>query len=274
MQDRPSPTGQPDRLDAQALRAALLDPASAGPVSLEVAWSVDSTNAELWRRSPVPGWEILLAEQQTAGRGRLGRSWVSPLSSQVCMSLRGRFAGGLAQLEGLSLVAGVALSEALHGLGFRQVGLKWPNDVLADGCKLAGVLVECRGERDGPVQVVVGIGVNVSLPQITSLAIDQPWTDLARLAADGAPPSRNAVAIAVLQHLLEALACFEREGLAPFLARYAALDLLAGRQVRVLAGRRIVEGLALGLAGDGGLRVATEVGEQVFHGGEVSVRAR
>ena len=114
MQDRPSPTGQPDRLDAQALRAALLDPASAGPVSLEVAWSVDSTNAELWRRSPVPGWEILLAEQQTAGRGRLGRSWVSPLSSQVCMSLRGRFAGGLAQLEGLSLVAGVALSEALH----------------------------------------------------------------------------------------------------------------------------------------------------------------
>ena len=109
MQDRPSPTGQPDRLDAQALRAALLDPASAGPVSLEVAWSVDSTNAELWRRSPVPGWEILLAEQQTAGRGRLGRSWVSPLSSQVCMSLRGRFAGGLAQLEGLSLVAGVAL---------------------------------------------------------------------------------------------------------------------------------------------------------------------
>ena len=180
MQDRPSPTGQPDRLDAQALRAALLDPASAGPVSLEVAWSVDSTNAELWRRSPVPGWEILLAEQQTAGRGRLGRSWVSPLSSQVCMSLRGRFAGGLAQLEGLSLVAGVALSEALRGLGFRQVGLKWPNDVLADGCKLAGVLVECRGERDGPVQVVVGIGVNVSLPQITSLAIDQPWTDLAR----------------------------------------------------------------------------------------------
>ena len=78
----------------------------------------------------------------------------------------------------------------------------------------------------------------------------------------------------MLQHLLEALACFEREGLAPFLARYAALDVLAGRQVRVLAGRRIVEGLALGLAGDGGLRVATEVGEQVFHGGEVSVRAR
>ena len=274
MQDRPSPTGQPDRLDAQALRAALLDPASAGPVSLEVAWSVDSTNAELWRRSPVPGWEILLAEQQTAGRGRLGRSWVSPLSSQVCMSLRGRFAGGLAQLEGLSLVAGVALSEALHGLGFRQVGLKWPNDVLADGCKLAGVLVECRGERDGPVQVVVGIGINVRLPHNTSLAIDQPWTDLARLAADGAPPSRNAVAIAMLQHLLEALACFEREGLAPFpqVGLKWPNDVLADGCV--LAGRRVIEGQALGLAADGGLRVATDAGEQVFHGGEVSVRAR
>ena len=178
MQDHPSPTGPPDLLDARVLRAALPDPAAAGPVSLEVAWSVDSTNAELWRRPPGQGWEILLAEQQTAGRGRLGRSWVSPLSSQVCVSVRGRFAGGLAQLEGLSLVVGVALSEALRGLGFPQVGLKWPNDVLA------------------------------------------------------------------------------------------------GRQVRVLAGRRVIEGQALGLAADGGLRVATDAGEQVFHGGEVSVRAR
>lgn len=262
----------PDLLDAAALRAAL--PAAAGGGTLEVAWSLDSTNSELLRRPPPASSAVLLAERQTAGRGRRGRAWISPLGAQVCLSVRRGFDGGLARLGGLSLVAGVAVAEALRALGFGQVGLKWPNDLVAGDRKLAGLLVEGGGEHAGPVHAVVGLGLNVRLPEAAAAAIDQPWTDLARLAGTAALPPRNTIAAAVLAHLLPALETFDREGLAPFLPRYAALDALSGRPVRVLHGSAGVEGEAAGLASDGGLRVATVTGERIFHAGEVSVRTR
>ena len=266
----------PDLLDAQALRASLPAAVAASLASLEVAWSLDSTNSELLRRPPpATGVAVLLAERQTAGRGRLGRAWASPLGAQVCLSLRRGFAGGLARLGGLSLVAGVAVAEALRGLGFAQAGLKWPNDLVADGRKLAGLLVEGGGEHGGPVQAVIGIGINVRLPATAAAAIDQPWTDLATQAGADRPPARAAVATAVLAALVPALDAFDRDGLAPFLPRYAALDVLAGREVRVTsAGNEVASGRAAGLAADGGLRVATAAGERIFHAGEVSVRTR
>ncbi|WP_372016259.1 bifunctional biotin--[acetyl-CoA-carboxylase] ligase/biotin operon repressor BirA [Pseudoxanthomonas sp. 10H] len=264
-----------DLLDAAALRAGLPPAVAAGIGTLEVAWSLDSTNSELLRRPATTATAVLLAERQTAGRGRLGRSWNSPLGAQVCLSVRRGFEGGLARLGGLSLVAGVAVAEALHGLGYHDVGLKWPNDLVAGDRKLAGLLVEGGGEHAGPVQAVVGVGINVRLPQAATRAIDQPWTDLAQLGST-ATPSRNVVAAAVLAALLPALDAFDVEGLAPFLPRYAALDALAGRAVRVSAGREPVTGQAMGLAADGGLRVRTgDAGtERVFHAGEVSVRAQ
>ena len=263
----------PDLLDAAALQAALAG--VAGLDALEVAWSLDSTNSELLRRPRAHGATVLLAERQTAGRGRLGRSWNSPLGAQVCLSVRRGFEGGLARLGGLSLVAGVAVAEALRGLGFDPIGLKWPNDLVAGDRKLAGLLVEGGGEYAGPVHAVVGIGINVRLPAAAAAAIDQPWTDLAALAPRHGLPTRNAIAAAVVGRLLPALEAFDRDGLAPFLPRYAALDALAGREVRVLAGREAIDGRALGLASDGGLRVATGGGvERTFHAGEVSVRPR
>lgn len=261
----------PDLLDATALRARL-PPRIACGTALELAWSVDSTNTELLRRPRASGTTVLLAERQTAGRGRLGRSWTSPLGAQVCLSVRREFDGGLARLGGLSLVAGVAVAEALRGLGFGAVGLKWPNDLVAGNRKLAGLLVEGGGEHAGLAHAVIGIGINVRLPDPAAAAIDQPWTDLARLAGAAGPPARNAVAAAVLAWLLPALDEFDRHGLTPFLPRYAPLDALAGRPVRVLAGRETVTGHAAGLAADGGLRVATAEGERIFHAGEVSVR--
>jgi BirA family biotin operon repressor/biotin-[acetyl-CoA-carboxylase] ligase len=261
----------PDLLDAAALRA-LLPADVAGGLALETTWSVDSTNTELLRRPRIAGTTVLLAERQTAGRGRLGRSWASPLGAQVCLSVRREFDGGLARLGGLSLVAGVAVAEALRGLGFDAIGLKWPNDLVAGDRKLAGLLVEGGGEHAGLAHAVIGIGINVRLPGPAAAAIDQPWTDLFRLAGEGGPPARNAVAAAVLARLLPALDQFDRHGLAPFLPRYASLDALAGRQVRVLAGRETLSGRAVGLAADGGLRVAMPGGERVFHAGEVSVR--
>lgn len=261
-------TSPAELLDAARLRAGLSTEAAALLHALDVAWAVDSTNSELLRRPPAPGVEVLLAERQNAGRGRLGRRWVSPLGGQVCMSVRRGFQGGLARLGGLSLVAGVAVAEALRGCGHAEVGLKWPNDLVADGRKLGGLLVEGGGEHGGPVHAVVGIGINVDLGPADG--IDQPWTDLARLG--GRVPSRNAVAIAVLDALLPALELFDEEGLAPFLDRYAALDVLAGHPVRVLDSRGDFEGQALGLAADGALRVATSAGERRVHAGEVSVR--
>lgn len=264
-------------LDPAAILAALADAGGDGLDALEVAWTLDSTNAELLRRpAPARGARVLLAERQTGGRGRRGRAWSSPLAANLYCSLLRTFDGGLARLGGLGLVAGVAAAEALHDAGFPQVRLKWPNDLVVAGAggglrKLGGLLVEGGGEHAGPVRAVIGVGVNVRMPAAAAAAIGQPWTDLAALA--GAAPSRNALAAALLSRLLPALAAFERDGLAPFLARYAAQDALAGRVVRVQAGDAVHVGTVRGLAGDGGLRLDTGAGERVFHAGEVSVRA-
>lgn len=262
-----------DLLDAGGIRAGLPAAADALLDDLQVTWSTVSTNTELLRCSAPPrGSRVLLAERQTGGRGRRGRDWASPLAAHIYLSVLRGFAGGLAQLGGLSLVAGVAVAEALRGLGHAQVQLKWPNDLVVDGHKLGGLLVEGGGEFAGPARAVIGIGLNVHMPPAFAERIDQPWTDLDQLA--GEPVQRNTVATAVLAALLPALEQFEAEGLAPFLSRYAALDSLAGREVRVELGGAWQDGRALGLAEDGALRVEIEGREQPVHAGEVSVRAR
>lgn len=262
-----------DLLDAGGIRAGLPAAADALLDDLQVTWSTVSTNTELLRCSAAPrGSRVLLAERQTGGRGRRGRDWASPLAAHIYLSVLRGFAGGLAQLGGLSLVAGVAVAEALRGLGHAQVQLKWPNDLVVDGHKLGGLLVEGGGEFAGPARAVIGIGLNVHMPPAFAERIDQPWTDLDQLA--GEPVQRNAVATAVLAALLPALEQFEAEGLAPFLSRYAALDSLAGREVRVELGGAWQDGRALGLAEDGALRVEIEGREQPVHAGEVSVRTR
>jgi BirA family biotin operon repressor/biotin-[acetyl-CoA-carboxylase] ligase len=268
-----------DLLDADVIRAALSPAARARVDGLEVVWSIDSTNSELLRReAPASRAIVLLAERQTGGRGRRGRVWASPLAAHLYLSLSRQFGGGLARLGGLSLVAGIATAEALRALGYDGVGLKWPNDVVVAGAdgglrKLGGLLVEGGGEHAGPVRAVIGLGLNVRMPASAAATIDQPWCDLASLAP--LEPSRNAVAVAVLERLLDALDEFDREGLAPFLPRYAVLDALAGQYVRIEGPMTGCEGSALGLADDGALRVRQDDGtERSFHAGEVSVRAR
>ena len=264
-----------DLLDAGAILDALPAGLRAGVAALEVAWSLDSTNAELLRRGDAgAAAQVLLAERQTGGRGRRGRAWASPLAANLYLSVARRFDTGLARLGGLGLVAGVAVVEALHALGVAAARLKWPNDlVVVDGAglrKLGGILVEGGGEHAGPARAVVGIGLNVHMPAQAAAAIDQPWIDLA--ACGEAMPTRNGLAAGVLAQLLPALDRFESGGLAPFLPRYAAHDALAGAQVRVQAGDGEHAGTALGLAADGALRVRVAQGEREFHAGEVSLR--
>src|SRR5690606_37975158 len=187
---------RPALLDAAAIAAALPAPAAHALAGLEVAWTLDSTNSELLRRRPpARGCRVLLAERQTSGRGRRGRAWASPLAANLYLSLDRRYAGGLARLPGLSLVAGVAVAEALRAGGWPGVRLKWPNDVVVetDGAlrKLGGLLVEGGGEVAGPARAVVGVGLNVAMPATAAADIDQPWTDLATLSTGATAPDRN-----------------------------------------------------------------------------------
>jgi BirA family biotin operon repressor/biotin-[acetyl-CoA-carboxylase] ligase len=269
--------GQPlELLDADAIRAALPAQQRAAIDALDVAWTLDSTNSELLRRAaPARGVAVLLAERQTGGRGRRGRAWTSPLAANIYMSVSRIFAGGLARLPGLSLVAGVATAEALQAAGFSGIRLMWPNDLVTerDGGfrKLGGLLVEGGGENAGPVRAVLGLGLNTCMPAGQAAHIDQPHVDLATLA--GAAPSRNALVAAVLAHWLPALAQFDADGLAPFLERYSAFDALAGRDIALHTDAGVQCAHALGLAPDGALRVRVDGREQRVHSGDISVRA-
>lgn len=255
-----------DLLDLEAIRAQL--PATA-PMP-ELVWSIDSTQAELLRRGsaqPVPA--VLLAERQSHGRGRRGRAWQSPLAAHLYLSLALRFDLPLARLAGLSLAVGVSLADSLHAIGYRGVQLKWPNDLQVQGRKLGGVLVDASGELGGPVLVVVGVGINVHMPDSAAGQIDQPWCDLDSL---GLPVSRNAVAARVIGDLLINLARFPAIGLAEVVSRWRALDALYGCSIRVDDGRAPFDAQALGIADDGGLHVLGAGGERVLYAGEVSVR--
>jgi len=261
-----------DLLDAQRIRAGLAADVVARLDALDVAWVIDSTNAELLRRPTTPGVQVLLAETQTAGRGRRGRSWTSPLAAHLYLSLQRCFDGGVAALAGLSIAVGVAAAETLRALGFVAVGLKWPNDLVAGDRKLGGILIEFGGEDAGVVRAVIGIGINVRMPEAAATQIDQPWTDL---HAFGAPlPSRNALAAGMIAPIMHALDQFAEAGLAPFLARWRALDALGGRAVDVIAGVRRESGIALGIDDRGALRVRHADGERDYHSAEVSVRTK
>lgn len=258
--------------DRDAILAALSPTARGELAELHLLFETDSTQSRaLAAATPEKGCALWLAERQTAGQGRRGRAWASPLAAHVYFSLARRFELGFAPLSGLSLAVGVLVAEALRSEGFAGVGLKWPNDLVVDGRKLGGILIQLRGEAMGPCEAVIGLGLNVRMPAASGERVDQPWCDLAGLAQGRV--SRQRVLVSVLDHLLGGLHRYEREGFPAFAARWQALDALQGRRVRVIDGRETVEGLALGIADDGALRVQLADGERRYHGGEVSVRS-
>ena len=264
-----------DLLDEDAVRATLPAEAAAMLAGLSIVDSVDSTNAALLREAPDPVGlaRVCAAERQLAGRGRRGRSWASPFARNLYVSVGWTFAQGAAALEGLSLAVGVALAEALAELGLGGVALKWPNDLLAGDVKLGGVLIEMSGDADGPCRAVVGMGLNVRMPEDVAKTIDQPWTDLAALSG-GAPPSRSLLLATVLGRVLPLLDSFGSRGFEPWRARWEALDAFAGAPVQVLSGETRLAGVARGVDERGALRLETTTGLRPIHGGEVSLRRR
>jgi BirA family biotin operon repressor/biotin-[acetyl-CoA-carboxylase] ligase len=245
--------------------------------SLEVAWTVGSTNTELLSRANPPNGssEVLLAEYQTAGRGRRGRAWLAPPGGAICLSLSWTFRDVPADLGALGLVIGVCELRALQELGVTAAKLKWPNDVLVDERKLGGILIELRAESGGPACVVIGIGLNVALgaPLLAKIAeTGIAATDL--VTAGLSEPSRNAVAGALVDSCVRGLLEFERNGLRPFVENWRDADALQGKMVDVKgAVGEVTRGLARGVDLHGALLVETaDEGLKKFVSGDVSVR--
>jgi len=270
-------TGRGYRLvtPATPLRRSVIEAALAvhlPGLPIEVLETVDSTNQFLLREAgPQAGPAVCLAEVQTAGRGRRGRSWAASPYRNLTFSLRWRFEAGPAALAGLSLVAGLAVHEALQVLGVRSAGLKWPNDLLWQGRKLAGLLAEVRGELGGPSLAVLGVGINVHVAAAAAAEIDQPWVDLATVL--GAPCDRNTLAVQVILALARAFERFGRDGFAPFQTLWERAHLFQGQDVLLSEGERRHEGRVLGVEATGALRLRLrDGGERSFHAGEVSLR--
>ena len=259
-----------DLIDLPRLRS-LLAGSAAGQQPLLHFDTLASTNAHLLARIGAgEGGGVCLAEHQMAGRGRRGRAWHSPFGRNLYLSVAQAFDSAPAALAGLSLAIGAALAQALSALGVAGLGLKWPNDLLCDGQKLAGVLIELQGDTQGPCWVVVGIGLNVNMDRADAGAIDQPWTSLVR--ASGRAWDRTALAAQLVADVSQLMAAYPTQGLAPWRDVYARFDVLAGRPVQVdWAGERIA-GVARGVDASGALLVDCEGQRRALWGGEVTVR--
>ncbi|WP_409524603.1 bifunctional biotin--[acetyl-CoA-carboxylase] ligase/biotin operon repressor BirA [Nitrincola sp. MINF-07-Sa-05] len=213
---------------------------------------------------------IFVAERQTAGRGRRGRSWISPFGVNIYFSIAWRLDRGVAALEGLSLAVGMALRDALVDLGVPDVMLKWPNDLLCKGQKLAGILIEVNGDTADQCQLILGIGLNVGMPEQSALQIDQPWTDL-RSQVVGLP-SRNVILAALVNRLIPMLNSFEQQGFAALQERWAEADAFYGRPVQIQSPSTTLSGICRGVNESGALLLETAQGIETVHGGEVSLR--
>jgi len=265
-------------LDARRIGNELADERKPQLHNLELLFEVDSTNTRLLAAPPPPSGtvDVCLSELQLAGRGRLGRRWIAPFGSTVAMSLAWSCGGEARRLPALSLATGVAVSRALARAGAAGIAVKWPNDILFRDRKLGGVLIELRAETQGPTQVVIGVGVNVSLPAAARRQIESSVTSGAAVAAVAdacdETPSRNLIAGAILDELLSMLVQYERLGFAAFRDAWLALDALNGREVQVMVGERPILGIARGVDLEGALLLETGDRVQRFVSGEASLR--
>ena len=259
-------------LDRGAIEDALK--AHAQQFAIEVIDTVESTNTLLMQRAEngAPSATVIAAEWQTQGRGRRGRPWHALPGATLTFSLLWRFQQGAGFLAGLSLAVGVALTRVLAACGVRDVGLKWPNDMLWHGCKLAGILIEMHGDMLGPSSAVIGIGLNCRLPPALRERIDQPVADV--VAAGSTVANRNRLLALLLIELESVLTRFAREGFAPFRDEWQRWHVYQGKPVKLaLPDGGTVYGTAEGIAENGALLLATRTGQLHVHSGELTLRA-
>ena len=260
-------------MDAQSIRQALgeLPGGRAGEIAFYPA--IDSTNAEAIRRLRQGELAdcLLVAATQHAGRGRRGRTWLSPAGQGIYLSLVRRFPGAPDRLQSLSLLTALSVHKGITALGGNNLRLKWPNDIYHNNRKLAGILLELHREIDS-CHLVFGIGVNLSLDDQARQQIDQPVTDLATVL--GHVPGPESVIAAIVQQLLPILDEFDALGFAPFRDIWNSLDYFAGQQVRLANGRQNLEGRSLGVDEHGALQLETDSGIERINGGEIQPSLR
>lgn len=261
-----------DLLDQSQILQGLGEP-NRSAIELTVLDEVDSTNAEIVRRRGESGAgriPVCIADCQTAGRGRRGRQWQSPRGQNLYLSLGLTFRGSFAMLDGLSLVLGVAVAEALEQQGVPEVGLKWPNDIFLGGSKLSGILVELQGElEEGVVQVVAGIGMNVHMTD--AAGVDQAWNSLAR-ALPERRWCRNELAASVIESVLGAVDEFAGEGFGGFRERWQSRDIFSGKAL--VASQGELSGTGRGIDDSGNYLIADGEALVKVRAGEISLRVQ
>jgi len=259
-----------EHLDEQRILDGLPVDARARLRSLAVLGEVDSTNRYLLEgKAFAAGMHACVAESQSAGRGRRGRQWVSPAGANLYLSVLRILDAAPRSVQGMSLVFGVAVAKALESLEVSGVTLKWPNDVLLDGDKLGGILVEIAAVGAGPWRAVAGIGINVHMPGDAGAGIDQPWADLASRVAR---PGRNRLASRVLAEVTAAWERFADTGFDGFRRDWDSRDAVRDRAVELHDGSQVLEGTARGVDADGALLLEVDGAHRRILSGDISLR--
>ena len=234
------------------------------PYSIHYQPIISSTNE--WILQNIPSFkkgDICVAEYQTAGRGRRGRQWLSPFAGQIIFSFYWTF-DPKKSIEGLSLVIGLAITEVLN------VQVKWPNDILLDGRKLGGILVEIANHKNGMLNLVIGVGINVSLPKQTE--ISQPYAEVCEIDPD---VERQTLLPKLIQHLYTRLNIFEKNGInMEFQQAWKSYNAFSNSEVNVLTEQGAISGIEQGIDEHGYLKVLCGNKIQMFNGGEVSLRKK
>jgi len=261
---------EPLELLDSALIVGALDPLVHKKLgSLNIESSLDSTNSALHRVALEDQHStVILAEHQSSGRGRRGRQWHSPYGRNLYLSIGWRFEKALSELGCLSLVVALATAQALSRAGLKGHRVKWPNDLLLDGRKLCGCLVEVQGDSQGPCYAVLGVGINVHMPgSVATTGIDQPWTDVHSQIPGY---SRNTLAALLIEELMNGLELYGGQGFLPFRNLWEQVDGLLGQTVEVFAGQNVVRGTARGITESGALLLDTGQELLKLYSGEVS----
>lgn len=241
--------------------------------NVEVHPIIDSTNSELMRRlqskAELESGKVIVAEMQQAGRGRRGRVWQSPFGANLYYSYFWRLDDGLQAAMGVSIAVGLAVYDAIKALYQIDVELKWPNDIYINKQKLAGVLVELDGQPQGPCQLVIGIGINLQMPESFSQHIDQAWTDLNQHTQQ---LYKNELVASLTYYLEKRLLQYSQSGLQEMYEQWNALNAFAGEQVELNTGHRSWRGICEGIDPQGGIRIRQDGEVKSYYGGEISLR--
>ena len=258
-------------LDKELINKLLIEEGNQSTV--ETHRIIDSTNSYLLRKLPnqLTDGSVCLAEYQHSGRGRRGRQWHSPFGSHLYLSMYKKLPQGMSQAMGLSLVIGLAIKDCLSQLYQLDVQLKWPNDVYINHEKIAGILIELEGQPTSECHCIIGVGLNINMPQSHQSKIDQPWTDITKHWQQ--PVNRNELAVSIISKMSKRIDEFLNVGFGCMQKEWCEYDVYYNQPISILTGQNTILGTGKGVNEQGALLLESEGKVKAIYGGEVSVRA-